>query len=424
MSRDANSGPKVCFLLGLPRSGTTLLAHLLQQHPEITAPPEPWLMLALEAFGRVDHRHPAGTSLIETATSEFLGRIDRAAVSRAFADAAYGAYLSSAGKRIIVDKTPRYWMVLDYLDLLYPEAPHILLMRNPYAIAASLKSTWGVPLQAESSRSVSVSSLANLMLRVPDVITSSLADLVLGLPKLAAHRDRRQTMVVQYERLAACPDEEIQRLIAGLGCDPKDTASTSTARADYLHSSSFGDRKILERRTVDEKSVDAWQVQLGVEEMQTITDLIGVELMIQLGYGAELRHAQQAGVVDKGREVTELYRQIFRIWWDLRLSRERVWSNISADPGKLTHGIRQPIENSCSTPNASTGQDAQRLSGTDLDQNQELTSSMEAQLRMALLASESDRGAQQEAVRDRDAVIEALRGEIARLKEGSNNHER
>ncbi|MHC2247665.1 nodulation protein NoeE [Bradyrhizobium elkanii] len=418
MSQDANRGATVCFLLGLPRSGTTLLAHLLQQHPEITAPPEPWLMLALEAFGRVDHRHPAGTSLIETATSEFLGRIDRAAVSRAFADAAYGAYLSSAGKRIIVDKTPRYWMVLDYLDLLYPEAPHILLMRNPYAIAASLKSTWGVPLQAKSSRSVSLSSLADLMLRLPDVIASSLADLVLGLPKLAAHRDRRQTMVVQYERLAACPEEEIQRLIAGLGCDPKDTAATSTARADYLHSSSFGDRKILERRTVDEKSVDAWQVQLSVEEMQTITDLIGVELMIQLGYEAELRW------LIKGARSPSYIVRYFECGGICALSKERAWSSISANPGKLTPGIRRPIENSCSTPNASTGHDAQHLSGTDFDQNQELTSSMEAQLRMALLASESDRGALQEAVRHRDAVIEALRGEIVRLKEGSNNHER
>ncbi|MHC6156936.1 hypothetical protein ACVSQB_34860 [Bradyrhizobium elkanii] len=129
-------------------------------------------------------------------------------------------------------------------------------------------------------------------------------------------------------------------------------------------------------------------------------------------------------MVDKGREVTELYRQIFRMWWDLRLSRERAWSNIPANPGKLTPCIRQPIENSCFTPDASTGHDAQHLSGTDFDQNQELTSSMAAQLRMALLASESDRGAQQEAVRDRDAVIEALRGEIVRLKEGRSNHER
>ncbi|WP_312010283.1 sulfotransferase [Bradyrhizobium cenepequi] len=32
-----NHLPVVCFLLGLPRSGTTLLAHLLQQHPDILA---------------------------------------------------------------------------------------------------------------------------------------------------------------------------------------------------------------------------------------------------------------------------------------------------------------------------------------------------------------------------------------------------
>ncbi|MHC1948660.1 sulfotransferase [Bradyrhizobium sp. UFLA06-06] len=50
MSQDANRGATVCFLLGLPRSGTTLLAHLLQQHPEITAPPEPWLCLLYTSF--------------------------------------------------------------------------------------------------------------------------------------------------------------------------------------------------------------------------------------------------------------------------------------------------------------------------------------------------------------------------------------
>ncbi|WP_408918067.1 sulfotransferase [Bradyrhizobium arachidis] len=70
-SQDINHSPAVCFLLGLPRSGTTLLAHLLQRHPAIMAPPEPWLMLALEAFGRVDHRHSAGASLVQAATSEF-----------------------------------------------------------------------------------------------------------------------------------------------------------------------------------------------------------------------------------------------------------------------------------------------------------------------------------------------------------------
>ncbi|MCA1500351.1 sulfotransferase [Bradyrhizobium sp. NBAIM14] len=378
MSGRFGRSPAVCFLLGLPRSGTTLLAHLLQHHPDIVAPPEPWLMLAVEAFGRVDQRHPAGGSLIEAATSEFLGRIDSTIPSRAFADAAYDQYLAQAGKRIILDKTPRYWMALEFLESVYPEAPHILLMRNPYAIAASLKSTWGVPLRAESSHPVSVSSLVDLMLRLPDGIITSLADLVLGLPKLAAHRTRPRTQFVQYELFVAHPDEEIRRLLRGLGCDPAAVASAGMRQADYLRSSSFGDRKILERNAVDQSSVKAWQSQLSVEEMQTVTDLVGAELLLELGYEQELVHAQQAGVLDRGGEVTELYRQVFRTWWDLRSSKAGALSG-PPHAGEPVH-------------------------------------TMAAQLQQTLLASEADRAAGLDGIRNSEAAIEMLRGEVARLE--------
>ncbi|WP_321576300.1 hypothetical protein [Bradyrhizobium barranii] len=49
-----------------------------------------------------------------------------------------------------------------------------------------------------------------------------------------------------------------------------------------------------------------------------MTDLVGAELLLELGYEQELLHAQKAGVLDRGREVTELYRRIFRTWWDMR----------------------------------------------------------------------------------------------------------
>ncbi|MDA9497813.1 NoeE-like protein [Bradyrhizobium sp. CCBAU 11357] len=167
------------------------------------------------------------------------------------------------------------------------------------------------------------------MLRLPDGIISSLADLVLGLPRLAAQRIRPQTHLVQYELLVAHPDEEIRRLLTALGCDPGGVASVSMGRADYLQSSSFGDRKILERNTIDESSVKSWQSQLSVEEMQTVTDLVGAELLVELGYEQELLHAQKAGVLDRGREVTELYRRRFRTWWDLRSAKAGGLSGLS-----------------------------------------------------------------------------------------------
>ncbi|MEY9104284.1 hypothetical protein ABH999_000480 [Bradyrhizobium yuanmingense] len=182
------------------------------------------------------------------------------------------------------------------------------------------------------------------MLRLPDGIISSLADLVLGLPRLAAQRIRPQTHLVQYELLVAHPDEEIQRLLTALGCDPGGVASASMGRVDYLQSSSFGDRKILERNTIDESSVKSWQSQLSVEEMQTVTDLVGAELLVELGYEQELLHALKAGVLDRGREVTELYRRIFRIWWDLRSAKAGGLSGLS-HAGESAHTTWNISEN-------------------------------------------------------------------------------
>ncbi|PVE21675.1 sulfotransferase [Microvirga sp. KLBC 81] len=410
MSPDVCHSPAVCFLLGLPRSGTTLLTHLLQQHPDIVAPPEPWLMLALEAFGMVDQRHPAGASLIQAAISEFLSRIDRTIVSRAFADAVYGQYLAAAGKRIFIDKTPRYWMVLDFLDSLYPEAPRIILIRNPYAIAASMKSTWGIPLLSASCPSAIASCLADLFLGLPTpAIASCFADLVLGLPTLAAHCGRRHTQIVHYEQLVARPDEEIRRVIAGLGYDPTCTALATVEQTDYLSSASFGDRKIREKKEIDECSVRTWQTELSVEEMQVVTDLIGAELLMELGYEAELRYAQQAGVVDRGRATTEGYRQLFRACSDLRGGTGRASFSISADGGDLNSVVQQAEENSAFASLHSIVREAQRLAEPKMEENLRLVHSVAAQLEQVLTAPNADRPARQDTTSVRDATIDTLR---------------
>ncbi|WFU79181.1 sulfotransferase [Bradyrhizobium sp. CIAT3101] len=383
MNRHLNHSPAVGFLLGLPRSGTTLLAYLLQRHPDIMSPPEPWLMLALEAFGTVDHRHPAGSSLVGAATSEFLDRIDRTVVSRALADAAYGQYLAAAGKRTFIDKTPRYWMVLDFLDSLYPEAPRILIMRNPYAIAASLKSTWGIPLLSAGCPSAIASCLTDLARDLPTpAVVSSLADLVLGLPTLAALRGRRQTQVVQYELLVVRPDEETRRVIAGLGYDPADLTSATMEQTDQFRSSTFGDRKILEKKTIDDRSLQAWRTELSIEEMQVVTNLVGTELLIELGYEQELRYAQQVGIVDRGPAVTEAYRQLFRTCWDLRVGTSSASFGVSTHARERNGIVRQAGESSLAS-------EAQRLA-EKTEENLRLMSSMAAQLEQALTASKAD----------------------------------
>src|SRR5207244_4522699 len=50
------------------------------------------------------------------------------------------------GKRLLVDKTPRYYQILPELSRLFPTAHQIWLKRSPLDVIASCKNTWGLSL--------------------------------------------------------------------------------------------------------------------------------------------------------------------------------------------------------------------------------------------------------------------------------------
>src|SRR5688572_30624716 len=93
-------GQSLAFLMGVPRSGTTLLSHLLDSHPQIASPPEPWLMFAVQAMGAVHPLHPAGSQLIGEAYAQFVEGLDVGRAQAACATALYSEYLCREGKSI------------------------------------------------------------------------------------------------------------------------------------------------------------------------------------------------------------------------------------------------------------------------------------------------------------------------------------
>src|SRR5215469_10862031 len=141
-----SQGHNLAFLLGLPRSGTTLLSVILDRHPRVLCPPEPWIMLALESLGKVCIRHPADSRLLGQAVHEFADDGVRLDAVRAYATTAYNRRLEQEGKSIFVDKTPRYYHILPFLRRTFREAKWIWLQRNPLDVAASYKNSWHVDL--------------------------------------------------------------------------------------------------------------------------------------------------------------------------------------------------------------------------------------------------------------------------------------
>jgi hypothetical protein len=290
------------FLLGLPRSGTTVVSYLLGSHPDIAVPPEPWLLLAVEAIGEVSPINPADSVYLAQAFREFTAGCDLVAAKRAFASRIYEDHLRQQGKRLLLDKSPRYWLVLDSIHAMYPEARHLWLRRNPFAVLASMKSTWQFDLLArldEGGDSLHV------------------FDLVIGSRSLVdfAARHPEQVLPLRYETFMADPVGEARRAFAFLGARPFDVATDIDAGASRHAGASLGDPKFRETRAVRPEDPNAWKSVLSDAEIGALYGLLGHDLVTELGYpevAAEARRLTGAGDSEAAAELRARVEDAFR----------------------------------------------------------------------------------------------------------------
>lgn len=154
------------FIVGCPRSGTTLLSTLLHAHPNIAMPPETRFLLPVyeqrEQFGdltQAANRRKVGEFI--TARSTYFSdlRLDRGKVIDAIVDApptlgsalgtVWSEFARDRGAKRWGEKRPMYWREMGVILRLFPRAQVIHLVRDPRAAVASLQQvSWykgGVP---------------------------------------------------------------------------------------------------------------------------------------------------------------------------------------------------------------------------------------------------------------------------------------
>src|SRR5262249_5689095 len=128
---------RLVFLIGAPRSGTTLLARMLGAHSMIYQRAEPHLITPiahLGYFGKVQ-KAPSTRNNVDQAIHEFVADLPRREADyldalRAYTDTMYERIMANApGKRFFLDKTPAYALVLPFLTHLYPRARYVVLTR-------------------------------------------------------------------------------------------------------------------------------------------------------------------------------------------------------------------------------------------------------------------------------------------------------
>jgi hypothetical protein len=268
-------GNNLIFILSAPRSGSTLLGAVLGNHSQTLCPPEPWLLLSLHAMRTPDVMAIShfDSGLARQALNELLDDQLFRNVTNAFAISVYKALLAQANKQIFIDKTPRYYHILPFLEALFPQARKIWIKRNPLDVIASHKATLG-------------HSVADLL---GGVVSPHAYDATLSFSLLSSYfaaSDRTKT-IVSYEALVQDPMSQIQALCQRIDLPFEANMlhyGANHALMQTYTSATMGDKKLLAHARPHDRSVGRWQEVLTPEEIRKILLTLGRGMFTRLGY--------------------------------------------------------------------------------------------------------------------------------------------
>lgn len=128
---DTNRCENPIFIIGVHRSGTSLVRRMFNSHPDIACPPETFFMQGyVDLFN--DHLSEVGYQAFGYDKDAMRQDLARKASSL------HEAFRTSQGKSLWADKTPQYTAIIDDLDRLFGrKARFFLVMRHPCDVVYS-----------------------------------------------------------------------------------------------------------------------------------------------------------------------------------------------------------------------------------------------------------------------------------------------
>lgn len=277
-------------IVGVPRSGTTLLRMMLDAHPAVAIPPETGFLPALADLAPGLDSSDAAWEVITTVHTWPDFHLDAAALRASFdrrwplspADAArafYRSYAERLGKTQWGDKTPSYGTQLDRIASLLPEARFLHMIRDGRDVMVSVRGLWFRPGETVEACAADwahrIVKTRELGARVPWYLEIRYEALVLRPEEtlrsicrfLELPFDRQ--MLTYYARSAARLDEHQARYDAD--------GRLLVSRADRLRNQRF----VMEPPRPDR--IGRWQTELTPAEARRFGAIAG-DWLDRLGY--------------------------------------------------------------------------------------------------------------------------------------------
>ncbi|WP_185829165.1 tetratricopeptide repeat-containing sulfotransferase family protein [Sphingomonas ginkgonis] len=231
--RPLHDRPAPVFMIGFPRSGTTLLDTLLMGHPDvIVAEEKPMLGKVAEAAGGYERLAALGPDRIEALRSVYFEEAARHVDGL-------------SGTRLLIDKLPLGTIEVPLIHRIFPDARFIFVQRHPCDVVLSGFMTRFQPVEGMTNF-LTLDDTARLYARVLDFWTHCRAVLPLVLH------------LVRYERLVEDVEAELRPLASFLNLPWSDRMLDHRRTAqDRGHVATPSYAQITEQ--INDRSVGRWE---------------------------------------------------------------------------------------------------------------------------------------------------------------------
>ena len=262
------------FIIGCPRSGTSVFSWALAEHTNFCTGPESDFLIPL--FGR-DRLYRAYIQAFSRSDSGWLRQhdVDFAEFAANIGLGPEALFMSRANGARWVDSTPGHTLMIPALLRLFPCASFLHIVRDGRAVVSSMMSS-GFSTDWASDFAVACRTWTHYV--------------HLGLKAIKTNPDR--ILNVRYENLTKRPRSELKRVFAFLG----ESASERSVNliATKRINSSYGNRHAMDIRKPKDPVVGPkrpWN-RWTTEEKGTFADIAGTT-MLELGYEIDAAEAIQ-----------------------------------------------------------------------------------------------------------------------------------
>jgi hypothetical protein len=277
MSHEAAQG---IVILGMPRSGTTLLRRLLDAHPAICGPPETNVLSAAARFLR-EEAFAGGISIGVLSGLSFAGIAEQVVVAR-LRELVFGFLLDicqQRGKKRWVEKTAFNIFHLDQIERLCSGSCRFLcLVRHPLDVVCSLK-------ELTDKMETYVAELHPYIRQYPaplEAFAHAWVEMQARLRRFVSDH-ANDCLMLRYEDLVHNPAEELQRVFDFLG-EPADVPVVLSHALHGTEAIGLGDWKTYACHAIHIDSVERWR-RLSPSTVNRLVPILAAEMELA-GYSS------------------------------------------------------------------------------------------------------------------------------------------